>query len=176
LTGEAAEEYSEAALDSIKDAKVLLGNGQDLGAAIQKLVSENSDYKKKAEEFAKQKAAQFAKDLAASAVEADGRKVILLSDISGYDPAILRDAATLLQKETNTAMAAAYEYEGKPQLLLMYSADLAAAGKNAGKEIREAARFIQGGGGGQNVLATAGGRNVEGLGEALKVLEGLAKA
>ena len=49
----------------------------------------------------------------------------------------------------------------------MYSADLVAAGKNAGKDIREAAKFIMGGGGGQPGLATAGGKNVGGLKEAL---------
>ena len=177
VTGEAAEEYSEAVLDSLKDAKALLGNAQDLTAAIQKLVSENADYKKKAEEFAKQKAAQLAKELMLKAVVMDGRNIIVLDNAAGNDPVMLREVGNILQKESkNTAMAAAYEFEGKPQLLLMYSADLVAAGKNAGKEIREAAKFIQGGGGGQNGLATAGGRNTAGLKEALEALVNIAKA
>ena len=56
----------------------------------------------------------------------------------------------------------------------MYSADLVAAGKNAGKDIREAAKFIQGGGGGQSGIATAGGKNLEGLAQALDCLKKLA--
>ena len=86
---------------------------------------------------------------------------------------ILRDAATMLQKEAqNLVIAAAFETGGKPQLLLMYSQDLVAAGKNAGADIREAAKLIQGGGGGQPGLATAGGKDIAGLAAALdKMLE-----
>ena len=87
---------------------------------------------------------------------------------------MMRNAALAIQKEMKgTAIIAAYEYEGKPQLLLAYSDDLVAAGHNAGKEIREAARFIQGGGGGQPVLATAGGKDVAGLSAALEALKAI---
>ena len=58
----------------------------------------------------------------------------------------------------------------------MYSNDLVAKGRNAGKDIREAAKLIQGGGGGQPGLATAGGRNVNGLADALDKLVELATA
>ena len=79
--------------------------------------------------------------------------------------------ALLLQKKAqNLVLAGAYAYDGKPNLVLMYSADLVAKGKNAGKDIREAAKLIQGGGGGQPGLATAGGRQVEGLAAALDKL------
>ena len=84
---------------------------------------------------------------------------------------MLRDAATMLQKEAqNLVIAAAFEAGGKPQLLLMYSQDLVAAGKNAGTDIRDAAKFIQGGGGGQPGLATAGGKDIAGLSAALEKL------
>ena len=67
--------------------------------------------------------------------------------------------ALLLQKKAeNLVLVGAYEFGGKPNLLAMYSNDLVAKGKNAGKDIREAAKLIQGGGGGQPGLATAGGR------------------
>ena len=58
----------------------------------------------------------------------------------------------------------------------MYSHDLVAAGKNAQADIKQAAKFIQGGGGGQPGLATAGGRNVEGLSDALNKLVEIATA
>ncbi|MCQ2141021.1 MAG: alanine--tRNA ligase [Bacteroidales bacterium] len=173
VTGEAAESYANGVQDALRSAKALLNNAPDLAGAIQKLMNENAEYKKLADEFAKQKAAGFAASLVGMAKEMNGTSVIVLSDIAalGADAAMMRDAATLLQKEQkNTAIAAAYEADGKPQLLLMYSADLVAAGKNAGKDIRDAAKFIQGGGGGQPGLATAGGRNVEGLKDALDAL------
>ena len=87
----------------------------------------------------------------------------------------MRNAALMLQKSlNNTALAAAWLSDGKPQLLLMYSDDLVAAGRNAGKDIREAAKFIQGGGGGQPGLATAGGKNPDGLEQALAALTDIA--
>ena len=89
---------------------------------------------------------------------------------SNLDPQMLRNAALMLQNETNLAVAAAYEAGGKPQLLLMYSADLVKAGKSAQSDIREAAKAIQGGGGGQPGLATAGGKNLAGLKDALETM------
>ena len=107
------------------------------------------------------------------AEEVNGIKLVV-SQIS-VDPVMMRNAVTTLQKGLkNTAIAAAYEYEGKPQLLLAYSDDLVAAGHNAGKEIRDAAKFIKGGGGGQPVLATAGGKDVAGLADALDALKAAA--
>jgi alanyl-tRNA synthetase len=89
------------------------------------------------------------------------------------DPVMLKNAAFMLQKETEKfAIVAAIEAAGKPQLLVMYSEDLVKAGKNAGSDVREAAKLVVGGGGGQPGLATAGGKNVDGLKDALaKLLE-----
>ena len=89
------------------------------------------------------------------------------------DPAMLKNAAFMLQKEAqNLVIAAAFEAAGKPQLLLMYSEDLVKAGHNAGADVREAAKLIQGGGGGQPGLATAGGKSLDGLKNALaKMIE-----
>ena len=173
VTGIAAEEYSENLQDTLRSARAYFNNVPDLTGAIQKLINENAEYKKKAEEFAKQKAAALAETLKERANEVNGINLIVAHHIAenGGDPVMLRDAATVLQKELkNTAIAAAFEFDGKPQLLLMYTADLVEAGRNAGKDIREAAKFIQGGGGGQPGLATAGGRNAAGIKEALDKL------
>ena len=84
---------------------------------------------------------------------------------------MVKDATMRLQKELqNTVIAAAVLAEDKPQLILVYSADLVAKGKNAGKDIREAAKLILGGGGGQPGFATAGGKNADGLKDALAKL------
>ncbi|MCQ2131235.1 MAG: alanine--tRNA ligase [Bacteroidales bacterium] len=170
VTGEAAEGHSEAAQDALRAAKAFFNNVPDLTGAIQKLINENAEYKKMADELAKQKAAGFAQELKDMAKEINGINVISLCQ-SGVNSAMLRDAAMMLQKElANTAVVAAIEADGKPQLLVMYTSDLVAAGKNAGKDIREGAKFIQGGGGGQPGFATAGGRNAEGLKDALEAL------
>jgi alanyl-tRNA synthetase len=89
------------------------------------------------------------------------------------DPVMLKNAAFMLQKETERfVIAAAFEAAGKPQLLMMYSEDLVKEGHNAGTDVREAAKLILGGGGGQPGLATAGGKNIDGLSAALaKLLE-----
>lgn len=96
---------------------------------------------------------------------------------NSIDPAIVKGVAGLLQKQTeNFVLAAAFAYADKPNLVLMYSQDLVAKGKNAGKDVREAAKAILGGGGGQPGLATAGGKNVAGLNDALAKLVDLATA
>ncbi|MGM9787457.1 MAG: DHHA1 domain-containing protein, partial [Candidatus Cryptobacteroides sp.] len=177
VTGVDAELYSEVAQEAVRTARSFFNNIPDLNGAIQRLIEENANYKKQVETIAKQKVAEFAKALSKAAEEVDGVQLITVKHLpeDGRTPSMVRDACLILQKElSNTAIVAAYEFEGKPQLLLMYSADLVAAGKNAGKDIREAAKFIQGGGGGQPALATAGGKNSEGLAQALECLRKLA--
>ena len=166
VTGEAAEEILDTLTDTLKGIRTMLGNAPEVAAAVARLISENSAAKKKIEEYAKEKAASFAKVISENAEEINGIKVVRFS--RDVDPSILHEAASILQKEVeNFALAAAFSHDGKPQLALMYSNDLVAAGHNAAKDIREAAKFIQGGGGGQPTLATAGGRNIEGLQAAL---------
>ena len=109
------------------------------------------------------------------AVETNGVNLVKID--SPMDPAMLKNAAFMLQKETeNFVIAAAIEADGKPQLLLMYSEDLVKAGHNAGADVREAAKLIMGGGGGQPGLATAGGKDLNGLSAALaKLIESATK-
>ena len=173
VTGEEAENYVSGIQGMLKTARSFFNNVPDLAGAISKMIEDNATFKKQAEEFSRQKAADFAKKLSERAEEVNGIK--LLVSQAPIEPAMVRNAALALQKEmTRTAIIAAYEYEGKPQLLLAYSDDLVAAGHNAGKEIREAAKSIQGGGGGQPILATAGGKDVAGLSDALEALKTLA--
>ena len=175
VTGEAAEKVVYAAQEALRSAKTFFNNTPDLTAAIEKMIGENAAFKKEVEAFQAEKAQQLAKALAAGAKEIGGRKVIAFD--RSMDPAMVRNVALLLQKElSGFVLAGAYLFDGKPNLVLMYTADLVAAGKNAGKDIREAAKFIQGGGGGQPGLATAGGKNPDGLKDALEKLVELATA
>ena len=171
VTGEDAELLVNGVQELVKTARAMMGNAPGLTEAIHKLIEENDNYKKQIAEVAKEKTMQLKKALLEHAVEINGHNVIKINE--SRDLTILRDAATMLQKEAeNLVIAAAFESAGKPQLLLMYSQDLVKAGKNAGADIREAAKLIQGGGGGQPGLATAGGKDIAGLSAALdKMIE-----
>ncbi len=169
VTGLEAEMAVDAMENSLRAAKAFFNNVPDLAGAIRKMIDENSDYKKKMEEVIRERTVLLKQDLIAHAREMNGRRVIVID--RGIDPQMLRNAALMLQNETeNLVVAAAYEAGGKPQLLLMYSPDLVKAGKNAQADVKEAAKCIQGGGGGQPGLATAGGKNLAGLSEALEKL------
>ena len=175
VTGGKAEENIHNVEDLLKTLKGIFNNVPDLTGAIQKLVAENAEARKQLEAVANEKALALAEKLEAGAEVVNGIRLVRFD--SSADPALVRNVATLLQKKVrNLALAGAFSYDGKPNLVLMYSADLVEKGKNAGKDIREAAKLIQGGGGGQNGLATAGGRLVEGLPAALEALVNIATA
>jgi len=175
LTGGRAEEYVQAMEDALRSAKAFFNNTPDLAGAIHKLLEENADARKQLEAAAAEKAAQLADRLYASAREVNGIRIATFD--MGLEPGFARNMALLLQKKAeNLVLAGAFEFSGKPNLLLMYSNDLVAKGKNAGKDIRDAAKLIQGGGGGQPGLATAGGRDASLLKDALDKLIELATA
>ena len=167
-TGLAAENIVDMMENTLRSAKALFNNAPDLALAIKKLIDENDGFKKEIENVAKEKAAAFKQVLLDEAKEINGIRTVVLRQA---DPAMLKNAAFMLQKEAeNLAIVAAYETEDKPQLLVMYSADLVAKGHNASNDVRAAAKAILGGGGGQSGLATAGGKNVQGLNEAIEIL------
>ena len=170
-TGVHAEMMVDAMETTLRVAKAFFNNVPDLTAAIKKMVEENEGYKKQMEEIVKEKTVTLKNNLKNLAKEINGVNVVSI-DYS-IDPAMLKNAAFMLQKEAqNLVIAAAFEAAGKPQLLLMYSEDLVKAGHNAGADVREAAKLIQGGGGGQPGLATAGGKSLDGLKNALaKMIE-----
>ena len=170
VTGEQAEEMVDAMADTIATARSFFNNAPDLTLALHKMIEENEQYKKQMEAIAKEKAKALKEYLYARAEEVSGHRMVTVE--GEQDANLLRSAALLLQKETeNFILAAAYLSDGKPQLMLMYSQDLVAAGKNATLVVKEAAKAIQGGGGGQPGLATAGGRNADGLREALQMMK-----
>ncbi len=175
ITGGVAVESIHQMEGLLKNLKGLMNNAPDLQGAIEKLVQENADARKQLEAVAAEKAAALADRLLAEAEDLNGIRVARFD--SSLDPQLVRNMALLLQKKTqNLVLAGAYSFDGKPNLVLMYSNDLVSKGKNAGKDIREAAKFIQGGGGGQPGLATAGGKNPDGLKQALDTLVSIATA
>jgi len=178
VTGSEAEAVLNETEDTLRAAKALLNNVPDVAGALAKLLEENEKLKKQMDEVERERTIALKKTLIAAAQERGGKKMVVVGkggQFETLDPVMLKNAAFALQKETqNFIIASAVEVDGKPQLLLMYSADLVAAGKNAQADVKEAAKQIQGGGGGQPGLATAGGKNAAGLEPALAQMVELA--
>ena len=169
VTGLEAEMVIDGMENTLRAARAFFNNVPDLSGAIRKMIAENDEYKKKMEEVFRERTSLLKSDLIGKSKEIAGRRIVVVDQ--SVDPQMLRSAALMLHSEVeNLVIAGAFEAAGKPQLLLMYSADLVKAGKNAQADIKDAARFIQGGGGGQPGLATAGGKNPDGLKDALETI------
>ena len=169
VTGAKAEGMVRVMQNTLRGIREMFNNVPDIQSAIAKALEQNSEMRKQVDEYARKAAAQTAEALKEKAEKVGDYSVIRFT--MTQDPQAVREIATVISRiTTDTVFAAAFEFGGRPNLVLAYSENLAAGGKNAGKDIREAARFIQGGGGGQPHLATAGGRDVSGLSAALDAL------
>ncbi len=172
ITGKKVEEQLDRMQDIITDLRNLFNNAPDLIATIRKNIEENAELKKSVEEFAAQKAQQFKKVFLEKAETINGVKVI-----SGVAPINAQNAKDIAfqfraQFPEQLLVVIGALNNGKPNLTVAFSDDLVAAGKNAGKIIRDAAKLMQGGGGGQPHFATAGGKDPNGVQDAVnKVIE-----
>ena len=172
VTGAKVENMFDAIQDTLTDLRTLFNNAPDLKVAITKYVEENADLKKQMEEFIKEKEAMLKAKLIEGAKEIHGVKVI--KSILPIPADSVKNIAFQLKGQfpENLFVVIGSEREGKPMLTVMLSDDQVKAGLNAGNLVREAAKLIQGGGGGQPHFATAGGKDTDGLFSAVdKVLE-----
>ena len=163
VTAEAAENYVFAQQDMIRDLRAMFNNLPNLAQAVKKSIDENAEMKKQLEAYVQEKAVRLKEEIVANAKEEKGVK--LFQYIGKGTTEILKNIAFQVKGETEGTFAfVAGILEGeKCALMIMLSDDLVAGGLNAGKIVREAAKYIQGGGGGQPHFATAGGKNPEGL-------------
>lgn len=171
ISGEACENYLYLLQDTVRDLRGLLNN-TDLQQAVRKYIEENAGLKKQAEEMVKEKTQRLKQQIID---RKENRNGINLFVIKGSYPAeIVKDIAFQLRGEFPEKMcfAGATSFESKPVLTLMISDDLAKGGLNASQIVREAARHIKGGGGGQAHFATAGGKDADGLLPALEEMTG----
>ena len=172
ITGEQVDNMLDKMQDFMTDLKVLFNNAPNLMQTIEKAISDNKELQAQVDEFKAQKAAQFKNDLINQAVEVNGVKVI-----SGVVPVDAQNAKDMVfqlraQFTDNLLIALGSVSANKPTLTVAFSDDLVKAGKNAGQIVREAGKLIQGGGGGQPHFATAGGKNPDGLQDAVnKIIE-----
>ncbi|OIP82313.1 MAG: alanine--tRNA ligase [Porphyromonadaceae bacterium CG2_30_38_12] len=167
ITGKAVEKLLDEQQNTIGEAKELLNNAPDMLNALKKIADENADLKKKMEAFQQAQIMALRDKLLAEAKEVKGVKVI------SYEGTLTADQTkTLAFQIRNIQPEKLFFVAGcladvKPSLTVLLSDDLVAAGFNAVNIAREAAKEIQGGGGGQPFFASAGGKNASGIEKAL---------
>ncbi|MDE6553586.1 MAG: alanine--tRNA ligase [Muribaculaceae bacterium] len=170
----------EKVLDDFQDLTVglaeLLGSTGNLRASVEKALKENSELRKQVEEAMAERIDNLASELIKNAKEVNGVKVIQLVGVRLPD--MVKNVAFTIRKKVNEHVAfigATMSPDKKPLLTVMLSEDLVKNGANAGQIVREAAKLIKGGGGGQPFFAQAGGKDPEGLSAAHdKIIELLA--
>ena len=171
ITGEAVENMLDRMSDTAKEIAAMLNNAPDVVQALHKAIEENADLRKKAEEAVKEKAVNTAKELLSKATIKDGIKIVELYGV--MIPDVVKTIAFTvrsLSPEGTAFIAATKDVQNKPLLTVMLTDDVVAAGHNAAKIAREAAKAIKGGGGGQPGFAQAGGKDAEGLPKAAEAL------
>ncbi|MBQ1882134.1 MAG: alanine--tRNA ligase, partial [Bacteroidales bacterium] len=174
-TGKNAENLIYAAEDMMISLRELFKNSPNVIDSAKKLMMENETFRKQAEEMMKERAVAIKDSAKQNKVSVSGIDFIRLK--GEFPMELMKTVAFMLRSEcSNTVFAAGITDSAKPGLVLMYTDDLVAKGMNAGKDIRPAAKFINGGGGGQPFFASAGGKNVEGIDAALdSIKESLSK-
>ncbi|MNF22451.1 Alanine--tRNA ligase [compost metagenome] len=167
ITSTAVKEYFANQAEKLKQINSVLKNAQDPIKAVISLQEENAKLKKQLESLLKDKAKNMKSDLAKELQEING--IQFLAKQVDLNPEGAKDLAYELGNlGKNIFLVLATAEEGKPMLTCYISKELVADKKlNAGQVVRELGKFIQGGGGGQPFFATAGGKNVDGIQEAL---------
>lgn len=168
ITGRAAEQYISDQNSLISNLKELLKNPKDVVKTVEALLEENTRLKKEAEKSILEKSAGLKNELAKQAVAINGINFIAQKVNLPNADAVKNLAYGVKDLVENIFLVLAAEIDGKPSLTVMLSENLVKdRGLNAGSIIRELAKEIQGGGGGQPFYATAGGKDASGLEKAL---------
>ncbi len=174
VTAEKADALYYGQQDMLNNLKEMLHNAPDIATAIQKSLTENAELKKQVEEFMQQKLEQYRNHLIDMAEDLNGIRIVRL--MGEADNAMIRNTMPLFRgqfADVRFAALAATEQDGKPQIALFLSKPLVDSGLNAGSIIKSAAKHIQGGGGGQPWMATAGGKDTSGLQKAMDEMMGV---
>ena len=162
ITGKKVEEMLYQVTDTINNLRHIFNNVPDLQGAVQKFIDENAQLKKQIVDSMREKAMQLKQSMKEKAVEKNG--ITVMTAVVPMSAEYVKDIAFQLRAEVDNALVVIGSLnEGKPMLTAAASDSLVQQGVNVGKNIREAAQLIQGGGGGQPHFATAGGKNPEGL-------------
>ena len=175
LTGKACEDAIYAATDTMNDLKAMFNNTKDLKTSIEKFISEHDELRKELERFQAQAVERTKEMLLSRIKEVNGISVI--TAVLPIEPAAAKDLMFKLREAVPQKLVAVIgsTAHNKPLLTVMFSDDMVKEHQlNAGQIIREAAKLIQGGGGGQPHYAQAGGKNIDGMNAAVDKVIALA--
>ena len=173
MTGETCENAIYALEDTLRDLRTMFNNAKDLKAILAKFVEENDHMKKELESFRAQAVSRAAKNMVERAETVNGVHVV--TSVLPIDPASAKDIVFKVREALPEKLVCVLGsvHDERPLLSIMLSDDMVKDHSlNAGQIIREAAKLIQGGGGGQPHYAQAGGKNADGIRTAVdKVIE-----
>ncbi len=176
VTGEKAEEYNLNQEAILKQVNALLKSPKDLAQAVEQLMKEKNELQKSLEKEQSKQAGQLKDELIKNA-EKQNDITVIISEITLPNADALKKLSFELKNEVDSLFAVlACNVDGKPQISVVISENLVESKDlNAGKIIRDLAKNIQGGGGGQAFFATAGGKKLEGLPDVVSQAKNMAK-
>jgi len=169
ITAKGVENLLNIQQDTIAEAREMFNNTPDLLNAIKKSVDENAELKKQLESFMHEKIISLRDKLISEVNLINGIKTIVYqSDLSSD---VIKTLAFQIRNILTEKLffVAGSVYQGKPSITVLLSDDLVATNLNAVNIAREAAKEIQGGGGGQPFFASAGGKDAAGIQKALEM-------
>lgn len=167
ISGEKVENMLYNIEDTLNELKAMFNNAPDVKAAVLKAIDENSTMKKQMEDMIREKAGIAKQQIIQSSTVVNG--IHVFKSVLPLPPEAIKDIAFQLRSEQEDALVVLGSvFDNKPMLTAAASDSLIKDhGVHVGKAIREAAKLIQGGGGGQPHFATAGGKNPDGLSAAV---------
>ena len=172
ITGEKVEHTIDIMGDTLREIGQMLHNAPDVVAALKKSIEENAELRQQADEYMKERIAMLCQKLLDTArINSHGVKVVAMTGVR--IPDIVKNVAfgvRAASPESTAFIGATTDMAGKPLLTVMLTNDLVEEGMNASAMVRDAAKAIKGGGGGQPGFAQAGGKDGDGITQAFEAL------
>ncbi|MBY0436348.1 MAG: alanine--tRNA ligase, partial [Cyclobacteriaceae bacterium] len=164
VTGEGAQQFVNDSLALLHEVRNLLKHPKDMAASLQNLLEEKHTLEKKLESYEQQRSNQLKDELVKKAVKSNGHTLLLEKVAVPSADALKNIAYGLRNQFDDLVLVLAADIDGKPQVAVMLGEKVEASKKyHAGNLVKELAKEIDGGGGGQPFFATAGGKNLAGL-------------
>ncbi len=174
ITSIKAENYLRDQEKLVKEIQEVLKNPKDLKKAVEGLIAERNDLKKEIESLHQEKASGLKTQLLSKVKESDGKNLVISKIALPSTDALKKITFELKNELKNSLIILAADIAGKPQISVAISDEVLQSGDfNAGQIVRDLAKEIQGGGGGQPFFATAGGKNLDGLDNVVQKAETL---
>ena len=173
VTGEVCEEHLNKIEDTLKEVQSIFAASPNIVNTIKKLIEDNNQLKSELDAFQKEKISSLYDSLQ-SQIKAENGVDVLLLNTSNLPSDGVKDLAFRFRASNPRICFIGYgESEGKVNLTLMLGEEIVEKGKDASKIIREVSKEIKGGGGGQKHYATAGGKDSNGIPNAVKIIKDL---